>query len=126
MTTTLLNAYSIRVPSPDGTVIVHCTEDTRGRLSHIIINMGKAGLSAASWSDALSRMINLALKNTDLNLILAELSNITSGKSVFHPDHQNVKSAPDAVYRALLMYRNLKKETLVEANLPRLTIPSDW
>lgn len=124
--TTLLNAYSIRVPSPDGTVIVHCTEDDRGNLNHVIINMGKAGLSAASWADALSRLITLSLKSGDLSSVLEQLSNITSSKSVFHTTHSTIKSAPDAVYRALMMYRNLKYIPTKNVTEPRMSIPSNW
>jgi hypothetical protein len=124
--TNLLNAYSIKVPSPDGTVIVHCTESPSGELNHVIINMGKAGLSAASWADALSRMITLALKNGDLSSILEELSNITSSKSVYHTSHSTIKSAPDAVYRALMMYRNLKHKTPENVEIPRMSIPANW
>lgn len=124
--TNLLNAYSIKVPSPDGPVIVHCTEDSRGNLDHIIINMGKAGLSAASWADALSRMITLALKSGDLASVLEQLSNITSAKSVYHTSHSTIKSAPDAIYRALMMYRNLKHKPTNNVEIPRMSIPANW
>jgi len=119
----LNNAYSIRVPSPDGVVTVHCTEEN-GHLDHIIINIGKAGHSVASWADALSRVVTIALRQNDLSVVLEALSNISSGKSTYF-NNQYVKSAPDAVFRALLMYRNLKTPKN-EPTPPRASIPANW
>lgn len=123
-----MSAYSITLPSPDGSVTVHCNELVSGQLHSVIINIGKAGHSIASWADALSRTINLALtKKTTIDEILEQLSNITTGKSVFHPNHRDIRSAPDAIVRALILYKNT---TRVEKNdsrsLPRMSIPADW
>jgi hypothetical protein len=105
----IFSGYSIHVLSPDGPVYVHCTEDHTGRLNHVIINIGKAGSPLHAWADSLSRMITAALPHKDLQDILAELSNITSIKAIRTDRGIYVKSGPDAVYYALVLYMQTKK-----------------
>lgn len=106
----IADSTTIRVMSPDGEIFVHCTENSKGQLKHVIINIGKSGLSLASWADALSRMINIVLRYEDVNTVIAELSNITTAKSVFYTGGTYVKSVPHAVYLALTLYKNSKLE----------------
>lgn len=119
------DSYTIRVPSPDGEIFVHCTEDHAGKLDHIVINIGKAGSSVAAWADGLARMITFSLRHIPLEDILSELSNHSSSKSVFSVRHQNINSGVDAVFRALLMYRNIKTTNRIYRE-PQLSIPANW
>ena len=111
----LADAFSIKVNSPSGAVFVHCTE-IEGQLKHVIINIGKAGSDIHTWADALSRMINLALETKDLLDILVDLSNITSAKISRSVNGIFVKSAPDAVFYALHLYRNMKMSGSIHNN----------
>lgn len=110
-------AYTIKVLSPDGTVYVHCTEDSKGKLQNVIINVGKAGSPLHAWADALGRMITSSLSNNlPLTHILEQLSNITSIKAVRTPKGIFVKSGPDAIYYALTLYSQIKPVVLVQHN----------
>lgn len=121
----LFNSYTIRVPSPDGSMFVHCHEDQKGNLCRVLINIGKTGTSVSSWADGVARMITLALKTSDLSHILDELSNITTSKFVMASGRYQIKSGIDAIFHALLMYKNMKSVS-PEVRPPSLTIPSDW
>jgi len=126
LTANIFNSYSIRVPSPDGTMFVHCHEDHSGNLIRVLINIGKTGTSASSWADGVARMITLALKSQDLSTILDELSNITSAKFVLGSGKYQIKSSIDGIFHALLMYRNMKVQPNREIRAASLTIPRDW
>lgn len=118
------NSYSIRVPSPDGTIFVHCIEKSPGILEEIDINIGKSGSSVLAWANGLSRMINLALKHQSLSDILSELSLISSDKSVYG-SITNVTSGVNAVFQALVRYNNLHS-TNKPYTPPKVSIPERW
>lgn len=121
------NSYSIRVPSPDGEVFVHCTESESGNLEQVTVNIGKSGTTNASWADAFARMITFALRSTSLHEILEELSGNSSSRSIFSARHLGVNSSVDAVFRALLMYSNIKASSKkVTYRPPAMTIPAGW
>lgn len=121
-----LNAYTIKVPSPDGQIFVHCHEDVNGELCRVMINIGKCGTSVASWADGVARMLTLALKTSDLSTILEELSNNSTSKSVMSSGKFQIRSGIDAIFHALLMYRNMKATMIRTSRPPSLTIPRDW
>ena len=126
MHTTLRNAYAIRVPSPDGVMFVHCIENDN-KLEEIQISIGKTGSSVRAWADGLARMLTLSLKYNDINNILVELSSITTDKSVLNSKRMHIKSGPDAIFNALMMYRALVLENDTPIyKPPTMVIPSGW
>lgn len=123
----ITNAYTLRVPSPDGEIFVHCDEDGDGKLIRVLINIGKAGSAVTSWADGLARVITLSLRFYDLTTILEELSENRSDRFVFSTTRVKIRSGVDAVFHALLMYRNLKSAAIrTEYAPPMMTIPENW
>lgn len=120
----ITNAYTIKIQSPEGAIFVHCNEDINGKLDSVMINVGKAGSTVSSWANGLSRMISIALRSTDLSEILTQLSNNSSDRSVLATNKIFIKSGVDAVFHALLMYKNLK--VIPYHRLPSLSIPPQW
>ena len=120
------NSYTIKVPSPDGTVFVHCIESAPSILEEIDINIGKAGASVSAWADGLKRVINLSLRTSPLSDVLVQISNISSDKSTLSPRRSNIRSGVDAVFYALMVYRNTTSPTFSEYSPPKVTVPKRW
>ena len=98
---------TFQIPSPDGTAYVQILENPSGGIYRIIFQLGKAASSVNAWADALARMVTTSLNNgVDINTVLDELSNITTGKSVWVSGDMYCRSGPEALYIALLRYRN--------------------
>ena len=123
---------TICVDSPDGKVFVHCDESAEGKLVRVMINIGKAGSAIHSWADALGRMITGMLESRDILDIISELSNLSTAKSVRNMRGFNVRSGPDAVFYALLLYVNEKRFssspsiTVSTYRPPMGRIPKNW
>lgn len=103
----LATAYTIKVESPDGVMFVHCTE-RNDKLVHVLINIGKAGSAISAWADAMGRMITSALVHQPLSVIIDELSNITADRVTRTDSGIFVKSGPEAVFYALMIYNSHK------------------
>lgn len=112
---------TFQIPSPDGTAYIQILEypDKPGEIYRIIFQLGKAASPVNAWADALARMVSAALNNgVSINSILDELSEITTDKSVRHGT-MFCRSGPEALYIALLQYRN--ENGLVEIPTSPLT-----
>ena len=103
------NTISIRVPTPDGTAFVHVIEGENGKPVHIIVNIGKAGVSVAAWAEAVARLCTMLLnKGVSLNELIDELSAITSEKVKIMSDNSRIRSGPEGIAVALIKYRHGK------------------
>ena len=103
------NTISIRVPTPDGTAFVHVIEGENGKPVHIIVNIGKAGVSVAAWAEAEGRLCTMLLnKGVSLNELIDELSAITSEKVKIMSDNSRIRSGPEGIAVALIKYRHGK------------------
>lgn len=115
------NTISVRVPTPDGTAFVNIIEDENGKPMHIIVNIGKAGVSVAAWAEATSRLLTMLLeRGVTLNELIDELSSITSEKVKIMSDNSKIRSGPEGIAVAFIKYRHGKfndlKKTLGAAS----------
>lgn len=104
---TKYDSITFHVDSPEGTVNVVIAEQSPGKIGFIHIFVGKSGSAVRSLTDALARMVTFALENKALTDVIAELSNITTDKARYTKGGVTVRSIPEALYVALLRYRNM-------------------
>jgi len=98
-----------KIKTGDGTLYLTINEDDSG-LCEVFTNIGKAGGNAAAQSEAISRLISLALRSgVDVNSVIKQLRGI-SGPSPVWDNGDLVLSAPDAIAKALERYLK-RKET---------------
>ena len=109
-----------RMRTGDGTLYVTVNEDENG-LCEVFTAIGKAGGTVAAQTEAISRLISLALRSgVDPNSIISQLKGI-SGPNPTWEDGQLILSTPDAIGRALETFvngdttpENSKKKTQFE------------
>ena len=94
-----------RMRTGDGTLYVTVNEDENG-LCEVFTAIGKAGGTVAAQTEAISRLISLALRSgVDPNSIISQLKGI-SGPNPTWEDGQLILSTPDAIGRALETFVN--------------------
>jgi len=109
MANSFLQARTVRIVTPDGTLFVHIADDKNGKLKQVMLNMGKAGTSVSAWAYALTEMMNLAIDcGATLEDLLKILSGITSGSGARLGIGGKCTSGPEGVWMALLQYRREK------------------
>jgi ribonucleoside-diphosphate reductase alpha chain len=92
-----------RVHTGEGNIFVTINEDEQG-LCEIFSTIGKAGGNAAAQSEAISRLMSLALRaGIDPQEIISQLKGI-SGPSPVWEGGELILSTPDAIGRALERY----------------------
>lgn len=121
------DSVAFYVESPAGEVNVIVGEDSPGQINFVHILIGKTGTEMRAMTDALARMITFALRNHDLADVLAELSSITSDKVIRNHKGVDVRSVPEAIYIALMRYRNMYPHpsisNAIEYRPPKFTNP---
>lgn len=86
-----------------GTLYVTINEDEQG-LCEVFASIGKSGGSGAAQSEAIGRLISLALRSgVDQSHILKNLKNITGPNPVWY-EGDLIRSMPDAIGKALERY----------------------
>ena len=94
-----------RMRTGDGTLYVTVNEEENG-LCEVFTAIGKAGGTVAAQTEAISRLISLALRSgIDPNSIINQLKGI-SGPNPTWEDGQLILSTPDAIGRALETFVN--------------------
>jgi len=94
-----------RMRTGDGTLYITVNEDENG-LCEVFTAIGKAGGTVAAQTEAISRLISLALRSgVDPNSIINQLKGI-SGPNPTWEDGQLILSTPDAIGRALETFVN--------------------
>ena len=89
-----------RIRTGEGSLYITINEDENG-LCEIFTTIGKAGGNAAAQSEAISRLISLALRSgIDPHAIVKQLKGI-SGPNPAWEDGRLVLSTPDAIGKAL-------------------------
>jgi len=89
-----------RMRTGDGTLYITVNEDENG-LCEVFTAIGKAGGTVAAQTEAISRLISLALRSgVDPNSVISQLKGI-SGPNPTWEDGQLILSTPDAIGRAL-------------------------
>tara|TARA_B100001769_G_scaffold9584_1_gene6871 strand:- start:1867 stop:4245 length:2379 start_codon:yes stop_codon:yes gene_type:complete len=99
-----------RMRTGDGTLYITVNEDENG-LCEVFTAIGKAGGTVAAQTEAISRLISLALRSgVDPNSIINQLKGI-SGPNPTWEDGQLILSTPDAIGRALETFVNGESPT---------------
>ncbi len=96
-----------RINTGEGKIYVTINEDEYG-ICEIFSTIGKAGGNAAAQSEAISRLISLALRSgVDPQEVISELKGI-SGPSPVWEDGELILSTPDAIGKAMERYLQRK------------------
>ena len=99
-----------RIRTGEGTLYITINEDENG-LCEVFTTIGKAGGNAAAQSEAISRLISLALRSgIDPNAIIKQLKGI-SGPNPTWEDGRLILSTPDAIGKSLDDYLNENPES---------------
>ena len=94
------NGITRRIRTGEGTLYITINQDENG-LCEVFTTIGKAGGNAAAQSEAISRLISLALRSgVDPNAIVRQLKGI-SGPNPTWEDGRLILSTPDAIGKAL-------------------------
>ncbi len=105
---TTTHGITRRIRTGEGTLYITINEDEDG-LCEVFTAIGKAGGNAAAQSEAISRLISLALRSgIDPQAIVKQLKGI-SGPNPTWEDGRLILSTPDAIGKALDDYINEKK-----------------
>jgi ribonucleoside-diphosphate reductase alpha chain len=105
---TTTNGITRRIRTGEGTLYITVNEDENG-LCEVFTAIGKAGGNAAAQSEAISRLISLALRSgIDPMAIIKQLKGI-SGPNPTWEDGRLILSTPDAIGKALDDYLNDKE-----------------
>lgn len=107
----VLKSSTVKCSTPDGSMFFTIVENN-GKPIGVDIVIGKAGSSIQAWAQAISKLITVALRNNiELSAIAEELSGITSDKLSFSGERA-VRSVPDAITQAILLYLSSKHPAL--------------
>lgn len=105
------NSYRIKVRSPAASIYIVITEDANNRPIMIQSFGSKAGNELAANIFSLASLATEILQSENGFIKLMErLSNTTTDKSVLNDNGIICRSAPDALYIALNIYRNIKHD----------------
>ncbi|MBC8205093.1 MAG: vitamin B12-dependent ribonucleotide reductase [FCB group bacterium] len=95
--------YTERIKTGEGTLYITINEDSEG-LCEVFASIGKHGGNTAAQSEAISRLISLALRcGIDAKSVIKQLKGI-SGPNPVWEDGQLILSTPDAIGKALERY----------------------
>ena len=108
-------SLNIRTNVPEGTMYVTIVEDEDHRAGQIFISIGKAGAQVSAWADALGRLLTLLLESgVGINVLIEELSSLTSDKVAMNSNGEETHSGPEGVAMALIKYKLGKFNELKE------------
>lgn len=109
------DSISFRVKAPEGAFTIFFDEDRKThKLVRISAFAGKTGSSQAAWLDAFCRIMSRQLERGFLTLeeIETELSSIKTDKSLISVEGVECTSGPEAIFIAILRYKNEKFKEL--------------
>ena len=110
-----------RIKTGEGTLYITINEDEHG-LCEVFTTIGKAGGNAAAQSEAISRLISLALRSgINPQSIVRQLKGI-SGPNPTWEDGRLILSTPDAIGKALDDYLHEQNQNSKENNDKKLLI----
>lgn len=110
------HGYTEQIETGEGTLYVTINEDEHG-LCEVFASIGKSGGNAAAQSEAIGRLISLALRaGIDPRAIVKQLKGITGTNPVWH-DGDLIRSTPDGIGRALERFLNEREHQQAELRL---------
>lgn len=102
---------TFNIDTPDGNANIILVEESPGKICNIFFLIGKAGTNVNGWAFALAETVADSLKRgSDINDMIALLSNITSARPVYDKEGRACRSGPEALMIALMRYRNMNHE----------------
>jgi hypothetical protein len=111
-----LAGITYQIPTPDGNMFVTVSEDIDGKPIAIWIHIGKAGSAVGAWSNAVARLMTVALDHgATINDLMTELSSQTSDKRRETSDGEVVRSGIEGVWVALMKYKRSKFEAVSQS-----------
>ncbi len=116
-----------RMKTELGTVFITVNEDEEGIFEVFVQGLGKSGTSTAAFTEAIGRLISLALRSgVKPSAIIDQLSLIRGSRPVVQEDGTVVFSVPDAIAKAIAEYlRGGEQLTLLQEVKPRPPQPSE-
>ncbi len=113
----MLRGHTFKMNSPLGDLYVTINEDERGRPFEMFCTLGKAGGAAMADSEAIGRLISLALRSgIPITAVREQLRGISCDRAVGLGPNK-VLSAPDAIAQAIERYLE-EKEGVQEELIP--------
>jgi len=101
---------TIKIKTGCGNLYVTINEDEFG-ICEVFSTLGKAGGCAASQTEAISRLISLALRSgVDIDSIIKQLKGIRCPNPTRTEEGEFILSCSDAIGKALEKYINIKEE----------------
>jgi ribonucleoside-diphosphate reductase alpha chain len=105
----LVKGATLRMITGCGNLYVTINEDERGALFEVFTHMGKAGGCAASQSEAIGRLVSLALRsNVEPEEIIKQLKGISCHQPAWH-NGGRILSCSDAIAKAIEKYRAIQE-----------------
>jgi len=115
----ITHGYTESIRTGEGTLFVTINEDEHG-LCEVFASIGKSGGNAASQSEAIGRLISLALRaGVDPHEIVSQLKGI-SGPNPIWQEGELIRSTPDAIGRAIERYLERRDKKQAELPLPEM------
>ena len=111
----ITRGYTESIRTGEGTLFVTINEDEHG-LCEVFASIGKSGGNAQAQSEAIGRLISLALRaGVDPHEIVKQLKGIMGPNPIWH-EGELIRSTPDAIGGAI--ERHLERKTQKQAELP--------
>jgi ribonucleoside-diphosphate reductase alpha chain len=122
----VVKGKTYRMKTELGTVFITVNEDDEGIFEVFVQGLGKSGTSTAAFTEAIGRLISLALRSgVKPSAIIDQLSLIRGSRPVVQEDGTLVFSVPDAIAKAIAEYlRGGEQLTLLQEVKPRPLQPS--
>ncbi|HEY5595847.1 MAG TPA: adenosylcobalamin-dependent ribonucleoside-diphosphate reductase [Candidatus Bipolaricaulota bacterium] len=101
----VVKGKTFRMKTELGSVYITVNEDESGPSEVFVQGLGKSGSSTAAFSEAIGRLLSLALRSgIKSSVIIDQLNLIRGSRPVFQEDGTVVFSVPDAIAKALSEY----------------------
>jgi ribonucleoside-diphosphate reductase alpha chain len=120
----VLQGTTYRKETPLGTAYITVNVNGHEQPFEVFLNVGKAGSDVAAVSEALGRLISLALRIPSpldpaerLKLVIDQLAGIGGGRSLGFGAHR-VRSLPDAIAQVLREHLNGRYDTVASDEAP--------
>ncbi len=107
----LLNGFTTKLNTGQGSLYVTINSDTQKRPVEVFANIGKSGGDTSALSEAIGRLISIALqKRISVEEVAKTLIGITGSRPVWN-EGSLIKSVPDAIGQILLQeFKHLREE----------------